>query len=203
MQDTDRITDRITAQMAFLNEADRLKSVARATTLCDGSRPENSAEHSWHLALYALVLGEHAPDGIDVNRVIRMLLLHDLVEIDAGDVPLFADQDAVATARHEAAAAERIFGLLPPEQGSALRRLWQEFEANQTPDARFAKSLDRFQPPNQNLASGGGSWISYDVHHDTLVERVGSKIAAGAPLLWDWLQPRIAEFFARHRPHRR
>ncbi len=195
--------DRITAQMAFLNEADRLKSVLRATTLCDGSRPENSAEHSWHLALYALVLAEHAPEEIDVNRVIRMLLLHDLVEIDAGDAPIFGDQDAAATERNEAMAAERIFGLLPGGQGLALRALWQEFEANTTPDARFAKSLDRFQPPNQNLASGGGSWISYDVHYDTLLERVGTRIAAGAPRLWDWLQPRVADFFARHRPHRR
>ncbi len=189
---------RLTAQMAFLTEADRLKSVNRATTLADGSRSENSAEHSWHVALYALVMGEHAPDGVDTDRVIRMLLLHDLVEIDAGDAPIFGEHDTAALEAREAAAASRLFGLLPDRQGAGLRALWDEFEANETPDARFAKSLDRFHPPNQNLASGGGSWVTYDVAYDTLVARVGSKIAAGAPKLWDWLQPRVAEFFARN-----
>lgn len=190
------LSARIDAQMAFLLEADRLKSVQRATTLADGSRPENSAEHSWHIALYALVLGEHAPDGVNMNRVIRMLLLHDLVEIDAGDAPIFGDHDTDALAAQEQTAANRIFGLLPADQAADLRNLWEEFEANASIDARFAKSLDRFQPPNQNLASGGGSWVTYNVSYDTLVARVGSKIAAGAPRLWDWLQPRVAAFFA-------
>ncbi|WP_146591587.1 HD domain-containing protein [Puniceibacterium confluentis] len=189
--------DRITAQMAFLSEADRLKSVLRATTLGDGSRQENSAEHSWHVALYALVLGEHAPEGVDVSRVIRMLLLHDLVEIDAGDAPIFGTHDAAALAAREAEAATRLFGLLPGDQGTDLRALWDEFEANATPDARFAKSLDRYQAPNQNLAAGGGSWLSYNVGYDTVLSRVGSKIADGAPVLWNWLQPRVAAFFDR------
>ncbi|SNR41516.1 HD domain-containing protein [Puniceibacterium sediminis] len=192
-------SDRISAQMDFLTTADQLKSVSRATTLADGSRSENSAEHSWHVALYALVLGEHAPEGVNTDRVIRMLLLHDLVEIDAGDAPIFGEHDAAALAEQESAAAERLFGLLPGDQGRALRALWDEFEGNVTPDAQFAKALDRFQPPNQNLASGGGSWISYDVQYDTLVARVGSKIAHGAPMLWDWLQPRVAAFFERMR----
>ncbi|MGY9049918.1 hypothetical protein P775_09665 [Puniceibacterium antarcticum] len=191
--------DRITAQMAFLNEADRLKSVSRATTLADGSRPENSAEHSWHVALYALVLAEHAPKGVDASRVIRMLLLHDLVEIDAGDAPVFGDHDTAALEAKESAAATRLFGLLPGDQGNAMRALWDEFEANETPDARFAKSIDRFQPPNQNLASNGGSWITYNVSYDAMVARVGSKISNGAPNLWNWLQPRVSDFFARMR----
>ncbi|MEM8850629.1 MAG: HD domain-containing protein [Pseudomonadota bacterium] len=182
------------ARMAFLMEADRLKSVLRATRLADGSRPENSAEHSWHLTLFALTLAPHAPPGVDRDRVIRMLILHDLVEIDAGDVPLFAEEGAQAT--DEAAAADRIFGLLPPDQAAEFRALWDEFEAAETADARFAKSLDRFQPPNQNLANGGGSWTDYAVTEDQIRARVGAKIDRGAPALWAWLSPKIDRFFA-------
>ncbi|KMK67636.1 HD family hydrolase [Puniceibacterium sp. IMCC21224] len=194
-----RADARLDSQMAFLTEADRLKSVNRATRLADGSRYENSAEHSWHIALYALVLGEHAPDEVNINRVIRMLLLHDLVEIDAGDAPVFGDHDAEAMATKEIAAATRLFGLLPGGQGDRLRALWDEFESNQTPDAMFAKSLDRFQPPNQNLASGGGSWIEYNVTQEQFEARVGAKIASGAPTLWDWIRPRAAAFFSKRR----
>lgn len=189
------MTARLDAQMAFLTEACRLKSVNRATPLCDGSRRENSGEHSWHIALYALVLAEQAPAGVSIDRVIRMLLIHDLVEIDAGDAPIYGNHDTASLAQAELAAADRIFGLLPADQAASLRALWEEFEANESPDARFAKSLDRFQPPNQNLAAGGGSWTDYDVSYETLVERVGRKIAHGAPGLWDWINPRIRAFF--------
>ena len=186
---------RLDAQMSFLNEADKLKNVIRATTLCDGSRHENSGEHSWHIALYALVLAEHAPEGVDINRVIKMLLLHDLVEIDAGDAPIFGDHDIAAMEADEAKAADRIFGLLPSDQSVGLRAIWEEFEAAQTPDAIFAKSLDRFQPPNQNLMSNGGSWTDYGVSYDTIEARVGSKIERGAPVLWAWLSPKIRAWF--------
>lgn len=186
---------RLDAQMAFLNEADKLKSILRATTLCDGSRSENSGEHSWHIALYALVLGEHAPDGVDINRVIKMLLLHDLVEIDAGDAPIFGDHDVSAMEVKETKAADRIFGLLPDDQNEELRAIWNEFEAAQTPDAIFAKSLDRFQPPNQNLKSNGGSWTDYCVTYEAIESRVGSKVAKGAPTLWAWLAPQIKAWF--------
>jgi putative hydrolases of HD superfamily len=144
------MTDRLTAQFAFLAEADRLKSVLRATTLGDGSRPENSGEHSWHLALYALVLADHAAPGVDIARVIRMLLIHDLVEIDVGDVPIHsANGQAHGSAdvqAAESAAAHRIFGLLPPDVGLPLLALWEEFEAALTPDAVFAKSLAACNP---------------------------------------------------------
>lgn len=184
-------------QIAFLAQADALKSVNRATTLCDASRPENSAEHSWHLALYALVLGDHAPANTDINRVIRMLLLHDLVEIDAGDTPIYAQVDRAAVDRAEQAAATRLFGLLPADQGAALRALWDAFEVAQSPDARFGKALDRFQPPNQNLASGGVSWRNHDATLDQVESRVGRPIALGAPTLWDWIAPQIRAWFAR------
>lgn len=192
-------TDRLDAQMAFLSEACRLKSVTRANTLCDGSRYENSAEHSWHVALYALILSEHAPDGVSRDRVIKMLLLHDLVEIDAGDTPLYAQTDHSAIAEAEDAAATRIFGLLPADQATALRALWDEFEAAETPDARFAKALDRFQPPNQNLASDGISWRDHNASLDQVETRVGQPITRGAPVLWQWVLPKIRDWFARNR----
>ncbi|WP_245190982.1 HD domain-containing protein [Jannaschia formosa] len=185
--------------MAFLMEAGRLSAVTRATRVVDGSRFENSAEHSWHLALFALTLAPHAPDGVCIDRVIRMLLLHDLVEIDAGDVPFFAEgaADSAGQVEAEARAAERIFGLLPEDQGRAFRALWDEFEAAETPDARFAKALDRFQPPNLNLATGGGSWNDYNVDEARLRDRLGPRIDRGAPALWAWIAPKIAGFFAR------
>ena len=191
----------LAARLAFLAEADRLKTVLRASTLTDASRRENSAEHSWHLALYALVMAPAAGPGVDIGRVIRMLILHDLVEIDTGDVPIHS---AGGTAHHgaaqataEAAAAARIFGLLPAGQGQAFHDLWSEFEANETADAVFAKSLDRAQPVMQNIASGGGTWVEYDVTYVQLVERVGLRIQRGAPMLWTWLDTRAQAFFDR------
>ena len=193
------MTARLDAQFAFLNEADRLKSVLRATTLCDGSRRENSGEHSWHLALYALVLADQAAPGVDINRVIKMLLVHDLVEIDVGDVPIHSANGAAhasaETVAAESRAATRIFGLLPPDQRDHLRALWDEFEAALSPDAIFAKSLDRVQPVMANLQSGGGTWIEYNVTAEQLESRVGVKIAKGAPGVWDWVKGKAAACF--------
>ncbi len=192
--------DRLAAQMAFLEEADRLKSVLRATTLCDGSRPENSGEHSWHLALYAMVLADQAAPGVSIDRVVKMLILHDLVEIDVGDVPIHsANGGAHGSAEVIAAermAADRIFGLLPPDLGAEFHALWEEFEAAETPDAVFAKSLDRVQPVMQNLACGGGTWRTYRVTAEQLESRVGVKIARGAPKLWEWVREQTQAYFA-------
>ncbi|MGH1413076.1 MAG: HD domain-containing protein [Pelagimonas sp.] len=190
-------TKRLDDQMAFLIEIDRLKSVNRATTLCDGSRRENSAEHSWHVAMYALTLADQAPDGCDIGRVIQMLLLHDLVEIDAGDAPVFGDHDMDAIEAAEQAAADRIFGLLPDDIAAKFRAIWDEFEANTSPEAQFAKSLDRLVPPVQNLQSGGGSWVDYKVDWAMFSARVGHKIENGAPGVWAWLAPRAQSFLAR------
>ena len=195
------MTGRLDQQFDFLNEADRLKTVLRATSLCDGSRRENSAEHSWHLALYALVLADQAGPDVDINRVIRMLLLHDLVEIDVGDVPIHsagglahASADTLAA---ESRAADRIFGLLPADLTVSFRALWDEFEAALTPDAIFAKSLDRAQPVMANLQSGGGTWVEYNVTAEQLQARVGVKIAKGAPRLWDWLREKTSFYFGK------
>ena len=193
------MTERLDAQFAFLNEADRLKQVLRATTLVDGSRRENSGEHSWHLALYAMVLADQAAPEVNINRVIRMLVLHDLVEIDVGDVPIHSANGqahhSTDTQAAEARAAIRIFGLLPNDLRDDLHALWQEFEAATTPDAIFAKSLDRVQPVMANVKSGGGTWVEYSVTSDQLDDRVGTKITKGAPRLWEWVRAQTRGYF--------
>ena len=193
------MTTRLDQQFAFLLEADKLKSVLRATPLADGSRRENSGEHSWHLTLYAVVLADQAGPGVDISRVIKMLILHDLVEIDVGDVPIHSANGAAhgsaETAAAEARAADRIFGLLPNDLRDDLHAIWTEFEANQSPDAVFAKAIDRVQPVLQNIAAGGGSWTDYNVTADELETRVGSKVARGAPGLWPYVRGRARAFF--------
>jgi putative hydrolase of HD superfamily len=174
---------RIERQLAFLVEADRLKGVLRRTTLCDGSRAENSAEHSWHLALMAAVLAEHAGPEVDGGRVLRMLLVHDLVEIDAGDTFAYDAAANVGREAREQQAAARIFGLLPGEQGAELRALWDEFEAQATPESRVAVALDRLQPLLLNHHANGGSWRAHGVTR-TQVERRMAPIAAALPALW-------------------
>ncbi|MEC9196309.1 MAG: HD domain-containing protein [Pseudomonadota bacterium] len=191
--------DRISAQLAFLTEADRLKSIQRATTLCDASRRENSAEHSWHIALYALTLAEHAERPVNIGRVIQMILLHDIVEIDAGDAPIHGGPDPAIQAIKEQKAADRIFGILPADQRDHYRALWEEFEAAETDDAIFAKSIDRVQPLIANLETGGGSWIEYDVTAQQLETRVGVKVRRGAPKVWQALKQRIDSWFAENR----
>ena len=139
--------ERIRQQIVFICEIDKVKQIMRRTLLMDSSRRENDAEHSWHLAMMALLLAEYSDEPVDVARVIKMVLIHDLVEIDAGATFLYAsDRNAADTRAAEEAAAERIFGLLPFDQGTELKELWQEFEAKQTTDARFAGALDRLQP---------------------------------------------------------
>jgi len=172
-------------QVGFLLEADRLKTVLRQSTLTDGSRRENSAEHSWHLALMALVLAEHAPPGADLSRVMAMVVLHDLVEIDAGDLSAYAGEADQARQRQaEEAAADRLFALLPPAQASALRALWDEFEERATAEAKFARALDRLQPMliNMVVGGGGGTWRSAGITADQVLAKV-ALIEDGSPSL--------------------
>ena len=180
----DKAPEKMRQQLVFLHEIDRLKSIIRATHNLHGGRKENTAEHSWFLAMMAQVLAEHSNEPVDVNRVTQMLLVHDLVEIDAGDHPLHGGTPPEDQAAKELAAADRIFGLLPGEQGQHLRAIWDEFEAGETADARFAKALDRFQPLMCNMANDGGSWPEYNVDRTQLENRVG-KIARGSQALWE------------------
>ncbi|MCK6376413.1 MAG: HD domain-containing protein [Zoogloea sp.] len=171
-------------QLAFLKEIDRLKSIVRLSPLIDRSRRENSAEHSWHLAMYALVLAEHAAGTVDVQRVVKMLLIHDIVEIDAGDVPFHMPATHAGQDERERLAAERLFGLLPDAQAAEFRELWFEFEAAESDDARFAKALDRFQPMLHNAATDGGTWVECDVTLEQITARCQPPIERGAPALW-------------------
>lgn len=186
----------LAARLAFLVEIDRLKGVERASPLADGSRRENAGEHSWHVAVAALLLADEAGPGVRVDRAIRMLLIHDIAEIDAGDVPIHASVDAAAQAAKERAAADRLFGLLPEAQAAELRALWEEFERGESADAAYARAVDRLQPLLLNRASGGGSWIDYDVTLAQIDARVGPKIARGLPRVWPAIRARIAPWFA-------
>jgi putative hydrolases of HD superfamily len=175
--------ERLDEQLRFLKEIDRLKSVLRQSPLIDNSRPENSAEHSWHLAMMAVTLGEYAPADADLSRVITMVLLHDIVEIDAGDTFLYGTEAALAAAeRAERAAADRIFALLPVGQARRLRAIWDEFEQRQTPAAKFARALDRLQPMLANYYTGGGTWREHNVTADQVLAKV-RLIEDGSPAL--------------------
>ena len=165
--------ERLDQQLRFIAEIDRLKAVLRQTMLTAPARRENSAEHSWHLAMMAMTLAEHAPPGTDIGRVTAMVLLHDLVEIDAGDLFVYADADQHARQEQaEQAAADRIFALLPPDQAAAFRGLWDEFEERRTPEARFARALDRLQPMLANLRTGGGTWAEHGITADQVLAKV-------------------------------
>jgi putative hydrolases of HD superfamily len=175
--------DRLHRQVAFLLEIDRLKEVMRQSYICRGLRKENSSEHSWHLAVMALVLAEHAGDAIDIMRVVKMALVHDLVEIDAGDTFCYDDAGNADKAVREAAAADRIFGLLPGDQGREFRSLWEEFETRATPEARFAAALDRLMPLMHNYYSRGKTWQEHGVPAAHVLER-NRHIEEGSAQLW-------------------
>jgi putative hydrolase of HD superfamily len=165
--------DRLDRQLQFVSEAGRLRAVLRKTSLTDPVRLENSAEHSWHLAVMALVLADHAPPGTDIAKVVAMLVLHDLVEVDAGDLSVHAPPEAQARQHAaELAAADRIFALLPADQAGPLRRLWDEFEERATAEARFARALDRFQPILQDVQAGGRAWQAQAVVADSVRDKV-------------------------------
>jgi putative hydrolases of HD superfamily len=188
---------RLSEQVAFLLEADRLKEVLRQTVLTQSRRPENDAEHSWHLCLCVLVLAEHAnvPD-LDVRRVLELVILHDLVEIDAGDT--FAYDTAGAAGQHarEARAADRLFGLLPADQGRRFRTLWDEFEARETAEARFAAAVDRFQPMLLNAHTEGHAWRKHGVTYPRVLAR-NATVGEGSAALWAYAARMVAQAVER------
>ncbi len=184
-------------QLRFLLEADRLKGVLRQSRIIDGSRRENSAEHSWHLGLMSLVLGEYAPDGTDLGRVTAMVLVHDLVEIDAGDLFVYAGEQAQAVQEDaERAAADRLFALLPESQAARFRALWDEFEERRTPEAKFARALDRLQPMLANYQLGGGTWTQHGVTASQVLAKV-ALIEDGSAALGAFARELIADSVSR------
>ena len=190
------IPERLRQQLAFAVELDRLKSVLRQTRVTDGSRRENSAEHSWHVALMAPLLAEHAGAEVDVIRVMKMLLVHDVVEIDAGDTFCYDAASNADKGARERAAADRLFGLLPEDQGRELRALWEEFDGMESDDARFANALDRLQPLLLNREAEGGTWTLHDITEGQVRRRM-APVRDGAPPLWPLVEEVLAEAVGR------
>jgi len=183
--------DRFKRQIEFILEVDKLKHVRRQTILMDKSRRENSAEHSWHIALTVMVLSEYARDAdIDFFRVMKILLVHDLIEIDAGDTYCYDDQGRQDQAAREKLAADRIFNILPPDQAGTFRDLWDEFEERKTPESRFANALDRVQPLLHNYFTRGQTWQENNIKIDQVKSRM-QPVDDGAPVLWNYVSSLI------------
>ena len=189
--------ERLGKQLAFLMEADKLKTILRRNrVVSDPARRENDAEHMYHFALMTMILGEYANARVDLLRVLKMVLIHDVVEIDAGDTFIYDPAAQAGKRGREELAADRIFGLLPDDQRTEMRALWEEFEAEETPEARFAAAIDRLQPLLCNYYSQGGAWREYDVSATQVFAR-NEKIARGAEELWASVRQMLADALAR------
>lgn len=178
-------TDRLSQQIAFIKEIDKIKYIQRKTKLIDSDRYENDAEHSWHLAMMTIVLSEYSNANIDVLKVLKMVLIHDIVEIDTGDTFLYDTQKNHVNTDEELVAAKRIFGMLPTEQAEEFINIWEEFEAGQTNEAKFAKAMDRFEPVLQNTSNNGGTWAEYSVGYEKVFEKL-KGINSGSEVVWDY-----------------
>lgn len=175
--------NRLEQQLAFSAELDKLKNILRRSQLMDASRNENSAEHSWHLATMAILFNEYSAGPVDLIRVLKMLLVHDIVEIDAGDTFAYDTVNVATQNEREQRAADRLFGLLPAEQGRELREMWEEFEHRQTAESKYANALDRLQPLMQNFYSGGMSWKKHGVTREQVMQRM-EAVRTGMPEVW-------------------
>lgn len=184
--------DRLKEQIDFILEIDKMKEILRQNYLADGSARENDADHSWHLAMMALILSEYSNEKVDVTRVVPMVLTHDLVEIDAGDTYAYDEAGALTKEKREKAAADRIFGILPKEQGTWMRGLWDEFEACNTPESKFAHVLDNSLPLFLNHAAGGISWKEHKVKRSQIYKR--NRITGdGSAKIWEYMRELIQE----------
>ena len=179
-------------QIEFIREIDKLKYIFRKTKLINSDRPENDAEHSWHLAMMAIVLAGHANEPIDLAKVMKMVLIHDIVEIDSGDVFVYDTTKSHDNFDEELKAARRIFGILPEEQAEEFINLWIEFEEMKTPESKFARALDRLEPLLQNASNNGGTWREFDVKYDKVIEKK-KAIKDGSEELWKFAKQLIDE----------
>ncbi|MFR3767468.1 MAG: HD domain-containing protein [Blautia sp.] len=182
--------ERLKKQMEFIVEVDKVKNIIRQTYLADGNRKENDAEHSWHLALMAVLLKEYSNEEVDLAKVVPMVLIHDLVEIDAGDTYAYDEAGAATKRERETKAADRIFGMLPQDQCSWFRELWEEFEAYETPEAKFAHVLDNCQPLLLNDASNGKSWAEHGVRKSQIYKR-NENTSEGSVEIWEYMKELI------------
>ncbi|WP_293904665.1 HD domain-containing protein [Sphingobacterium sp. UBA5670] len=183
-------SDKLLKQIEFIKEIDKIKYIQRKTKLFNSDRPENDAEHSWHLAVMAMVLSEHANQSVDLLKVIKMVLIHDIVEIDAGDTFIYDTEKNHTNTEVERLAAQRIFGILPAEQAEELIALWEEFEAGQTHDAQFARAMDRLEPLLQNSSNNGGTWNEPGVNYEKVYAKK-SVIKDGSAVLWGYAEKLI------------
>ncbi|WP_420553258.1 HD domain-containing protein [Tenacibaculum aiptasiae] len=181
-------------QINFIKEIDKLKYIQRKTRLFNSDRCENDAEHSWHLAMMTIILAEHSDVKIDILKVLKMVLIHDIVEIDSGDVFIFDNDKNHKNTFEELKAAKRIFGLLPEKQAKEFIEIWLEFEEGETNEAKFAKAMDRFEPILQNVSNSGGTWKEYNVPLDKVLKKT-SPIENGSKLIWDYSKKEIEEVF--------
>ncbi|NLO69472.1 MAG: HD domain-containing protein [Porphyromonadaceae bacterium] len=179
-------------QIEFIKEIDKIKYIFRKTKLINSDRPENDAEHSWHLAMMAIVLSEYSNEPIDILKVLKMVLIHDIVEIDSGDVFVYDKEKSHDNFEEELKAAKRIFGMLPEEQAEEFLNIWLEFEAMKTPESKFARAVDRLEPLLQNTSNNGGTWREYDVKYDKVIEKK-QVIKEGSEKLWDFAKNLIDE----------
>lgn len=186
------ISDNLLKQIAFIKEIDKVKYIQRKTKLFNSDRNENDAEHSWHLAIMAVVLAEHSNENIDVLKVVKMLLIHDIVEIDAGDTFIYDTQKNHTNTDEERLAANRIFGLLPKAQAEELIEIWEEFEAGETKEAKFAKSMDRLEPLLQNASNNGGTWAEFGVDYNKVYNKK-KVIKDGSEVIWNYAENLINE----------
>lgn len=177
--------DRLEQQLEFIREIDKEKFIGRQTYLSDGKRKENDAEHAWHMAIMTILLSEYANEEIDVLKTVTMLLIHDIVEIDAGDTYAYDEEAKKTQKEREQKAAERIFGLLPPDQGEKFKKIWEEFEARETKEARFARTMDNLQPVMLNDATDGKAWVEHGVHLEQIMKR-NQNTAEGSETLWEY-----------------
>ena len=184
--------DNLLKQINFIKEIDKIKYIQRKTKLINSDRPENDAEHSWHLAMMTLVLAEHSDTPIDVLKVLKMVLIHDIVEIDAGDTFIYDTLKNHTNTEDELKAARRIFGLLPEEQTEELIELWQEFEAGETNEAKFAKSMDRLEPLLQNTSNDGGTWKEFGVDYQKVYDKK-KVIRDSSATIWKYAENLIHE----------
>jgi putative hydrolase of HD superfamily len=185
-------TDKLLQQINFIKEIDKIKYIERKTKLFNSDRNENDAEHSWHLAMMTIVLAEHSDVPIDVLKVLKMVLIHDIVEIDAGDTFIYDTEKNHTNTDEERTAANRIFGMLPKEQADELISIWEEFENGETHEAKFARSMDRFEPLLQNASNNGGTWAEFGVSYDKVYEKK-KDIKEGSSSLWSYAENLINE----------
>lgn len=179
-------------QISFIKEIDKIKYIQRKTKLFNSDRNENDAEHSWHLAMMTLVLAEHSDAPIDILKVLKMVLIHDIVEIDAGDIFIYDTTKNHSNTAEERMAANRIFGMLPKEQAEEFISIWEEFENGETNEAKFAKSMDRLEPLLQNISNNGGTWKEFGVGYDKVYEKK-QVIKEGSTSIWDYAEKAINE----------